>query len=254
MLGAHKVKHHATCLISHKCRPGSGSPPCLVEASEFGTLLANSLESEAISFLCDPFGPGVRIESLIETLEFHALLFLSCAKSDASHWCRMELRTAEQRGIAIFVVLVDDHVPKRLLERIAINAVEYDKDPHGLPTCSTELEDQLRLLASEIGLHAKTWKEIQRLREGIYPDEKRSVAQDLAGHPSPHVLHNFLSSLEAAYTPKLDPVARYYLALALGRCGNRARKILLRLQKGEGDDFPRAGIAEALNIMATESP
>ena len=86
------------CFLSHKCT-------YVGEAHhKFGHCFRKVLESHGVELLIDPFGPGMEVGARIHTVEFHALVFLSCRETNNSPWCKEELATARRHLVPVFVI------------------------------------------------------------------------------------------------------------------------------------------------------
>ncbi len=155
-------RNSAFCLVSHKCNPRNHEV-----CREIGILLRqNDVEP-----LIDPFGPGDVVDSRIETLDFHTVLFLFCNESLESRACRYELDCAQRRLTPIFVVrLTQDVLPNALSGRIYVNLSSAE----GLT-----FEREMKALARAIRERGRLYARIVSLGSENFPEVARETAKDV---------------------------------------------------------------------------
>lgn len=223
------------CLFSHKCG---------VQYHEIGEHVQEVFCKHAVELLIDPFEPGVGVGARIDVLDIHALLFLCCKESLRSAACQEELRVARDKLIPVFVIHWDDDVPAELSDRISVN----------LKTPSSDSQTELDMLGQTVLNRAGLYKQVQVLFANGPPEQARQNAQSICEEGDSTAVTEFLPLLEKAYRPELDEVARYWLALAVGktRCA-RAREVLEKWASWEEHPLPQEGIREGLSMIGIGS-
>ncbi len=235
--GRNQKRAAVRCFLSHSCRESGDAH------HEFGRLAAAIFADRGLELLIDPFGAGVDVGARIQTIEFHALLFLFCRETWASRWCREELATARDRSIPVFVVHWGDEVPESLGQRIVLDCAKLKP---------RQLEAEVGELTRAIHVRGSLYQRICQLGSEKLPEIARRVAQDIADEPDRTAVAEFLELFEATYTQDMDPAARYRVALAVGQTGApKAKRILRAWYRSETHPLPKEGIREALQRLGS---
>jgi hypothetical protein len=191
--------------------------------------------------LIDPFRYGEDFTIRMQSLDFDALLFLITPESWKSVPCRIELETAQRRGVPIFTALLEGDIPEELSHRLSWKLQDLDDEAFA---------KQAHTLACAIRTRVLTHKQIQLLTEKNPPDITRAAAQNVADADDRTVVAEFVSELAQRFRQISDPTTCFWIALALGNaCTPEAEKLLLALPSKD-HPLPLEGIQQALEMIA----
>lgn len=226
-----------TCLLSHKCN----ELVCGKGVTSLGTRLATALSQDNITLLIDPFRYGEDFTIRMQSVDFDALLFLITPESWKSEPCRIELETAQHRGVPIFTALLEGDIPAELSHRLSWKLQGLDDEAFA---------GQAHALAYAIRTRVLIRREIQLLTEENPPDVTQAAAENVAEADDRTVLAEFAGELALRYRKITDPTTRFWIALALGKACTPEAKELLRALPSKDHPLPLEGIRQALEILA----
>ena len=224
------------CFYSHKCGESEHA---------FGNVVRRVFCRRGIELLVDPFGVGVEVGSRIETVEFHALLFVSSKESNESPYCQAELKVASSRLVPVFIIRWKDEVPECLRGRIYLDYAEVIADL---------METKLDELAQAIRLRGALLRDIGRIGPENPPEVARRAARRIADTTDTTALAEFLDLMERRFSPGIDPVAGYNVVVAVGETrALRAEKTLRAWCDMEIHPLVKEGIREALEMIGCKA-
>jgi len=197
-----------------------------------------------IDSLIDPFPQGCDIDKRIETLNVHALLFLSDPESLKSEYCLKELNAARRRSIPIFAAQIEGPIPEEFRRRIYISL-----DGRKVQDCTGELAE----FASALRSRGQLYQKIKHLTQDQFPEDSRSLAKSISDEPEVTVLAEFVKELKLRFREmKSDPTTQYWLACAIGKVGTpEAKRILARLlQEKDIHPYAQEGLKDAIRAVS----
>jgi len=153
---------NTTCLFSHKCS---------AENHVYGHLLGRALKPCDVELLIDPFRPGDRTDTRMDSFEFDSLLLLWSPESQASAAVQRELRTALRRSAPLFVA-VDPGSPIRSFRKRILWVRPAEQSP--------EFTAKVSDLAAAIVARVAFLRNLRVLRDDVPADDSREAAQRLA--------------------------------------------------------------------------
>jgi len=221
------------CFLSHKCGP---------DTHLLGLRLRSELQRLGISLLRDPFNPGEDVFIKIETQKFDSFVFLDSAASWESAACQRELEVARVRGVPIISVLLDETTHAELRHRICFDA---------RPSQGGFTDNILRALCAAISAHSEAYGAVHALGPEYIPEETRKWAQFIFDTVDSALIAEHLQYLAASYTPGTDLIARYWIALAIGKAGSRAAAAVLDGFGWEDELLPQEGIRQARQLLSS---
>jgi len=230
------------CFVSHKCRTPEGKDH---RHHAFIDLLSQVFQDFGMKVIKDPFGPGQDVGVRIETVQYHTFLFLSCEETWKSPPCQHEMKDAQRRGVPLFLIRWDGEVPKEHGNRMYVDCTANN---------GTNMDSVLQKLAAGIVVRGRLYRMTDAIATpGTAAGEQRQLAMAIYDNKDRTAVAEFLPCLDEVYQRIFDPMARYWIALAVGDTGDsRVKNILQRWLTVETHPLPRDGILEALRLRESD--